>query len=135
MNPVFPSEYYETRFKLEGAPDPLPKAFAIITAHNPMNRVMTPRINRKADLRLKRLLERKLLPHFRATGMSPDGTHAEPGWAVETTLPIALAITRRYKQFALWWIENSELDLVHHDGVAREGAGEFSDRLRGKETD
>ena len=100
----FPSSYYETRFTLDGAPDPLPGRFAIITAHNPMDGAWSKRMNAGADHRLRRLLERKLLPHFRATGHSPDHSHAEAGWALVVDLDTSLAIARRFKQRAIWWI-------------------------------
>ena len=129
VSEVFPHYYYDTRFHLEGAPDPLPHAFAIIAAHNPMNRIRSLRINRKDDLRLRRLLERKLHPHFRAIAQATDGSHIEPGWAVEAPVEEALAIARRYKQFAIWWIESGELHLIHSTGEPRSHVGAFSGHL------
>ncbi|MCH7225539.1 DUF3293 domain-containing protein [Haloferula sp. A504] len=125
----FPASYYETRFTLVGAPDPLPPRFAIITAHNPMDRPWSPRMNATADQRLRRLLERKLLPHFRATGHAPDHSHAEPGWAIVTDLGTALAIARRFKQRALWWIEDNELHLIASARQRREIPGTFTERI------
>ncbi len=125
----FPASYYETRFTLEGPPDPLPACFAIITAHNPMDRGWSPRMNAAADHRLRRLLERRLLPHFRATGHAPDHSHAEPGWAITTDLDTALAIARRFHQRALWWIEDDQLHLIASTGQPREGMNAFSERV------
>lgn len=125
----FPANYYNCRFRLEGAPDPLPARFAIITAHHPMDRRWSARMNATADHRLRRLLERKLLPHFRATGHAPDLSHAEPGWAVVSDLQTALAISRRFKQRALWWIDNDELHLIASTGTPSEHLGSFLDRV------
>lgn len=125
----FPSNYYETRFSFENAPAPLPSRFAIITAHNPMDRRWSPRMNAAADHRLRRLLERKLLPHFRATGHAPDHSHTEPGWAVVTDLDTALAISRRFKQRALWWIEDGQLQLIASPGTPREHLGPFLEKV------
>lgn len=125
----FPANYYETRFTLQGAPDPPPARFAIITAHNPMDRRWSRRMNATADHRLRRLLERGLLPHFRATGHAPDHSHSEPGWAVVTDLDTALKIARRFKQRALWWIEDDELHLVASSGQPREILGTFRERV------
>lgn len=124
----FPPEYYDTRFTLVGAPDPLADAFAIVTAHHPMDRRGSPRMNATADHRLRRLLERKLIPHFRATGHAPDHSHAEPGWAIACDLGTALAIARRFKQRALWWIEGDSLQLIASSGHPRETLGSFRDR-------
>ena len=129
MSTEFPSSYYETRFLLARDPECLPASFAIITAHNPMNRRWSPRMNRKADLRLKRLLERKQIPHFRATGQSPDGSHAEPGWAVHCGLRKALGIAGRYKQLAIWWIDGDELSLIHYSGSSGGSIGSFAERI------
>ncbi|GAA5481106.1 DUF3293 domain-containing protein [Haloferula sargassicola] len=117
MTGRFPAGYYDCRFSWEnGAPDW--PAFAIVTAHNPMDRRWSGRMNRAADHRLRRLLERRLLAHVRVTCSSPDGSHAEPGWAVRSDRDTALAIARRYKQRAIWWIEHGDLHLVscreHH---------------------
>lgn len=111
MNPEFPAAYYETRFQLESAPEPLPSSFAVITAWNPMDRRWSQNMNVAADHRLHRLLQRKLMKPFRATGQSPDGAHSEPGWAMECQLSQALAIGRRYRQRGIWWIEEDDLHL------------------------
>jgi hypothetical protein len=126
---TFPATYYETHFTIEGAPDPLPARFAIITAHHPMDRRWSPRMNATADHRLRRLLERKLLPHFRATGHSPDHSHAEPGWCIATDLDTALRIARRFQQRALWWIEDDQLHLIAYSGTPRETLGSFRGRV------
>lgn len=129
MNGSFPAEYYETQFRLQGSPEPLPQTFAIITAWNPMDRDWSMRMNRSADHRLRRLLERRGTPHFRAIGESPDGSHSEPGWAVVTSLVDALAIGRRYKQRAIWWIEGEQLHLIACITNQTEKLGGFSERL------
>lgn len=124
----FPTSYRETRFTLVAAPDPLPGRFAIITAHNPMDRPWSGRMNATADHRLRRLLDRKLIPHFRAIGHAQDHSHVEPGWAVVTELDAALSIARRFKQRALWWIEDNSLHLIASSGSPRETLGSFKDR-------
>ena len=126
----FPACYDDTHFIFENAPEPLPEAFAIITAHHPMNRRWSRKMNRAADLRLRRLLERKLIRHFRATGQSSDGSHAEPGWAVTAPLEQALAISHRFKQFALWWVEDGDLHLIRSDGRLRKSLGPLAPRVR-----
>ena len=125
----FPASYHDTRFTVTAAPDPLPGSFAIITAHNPMDRPWSSRMNSTADHRLRRLLERKLLPHFRAIGHAPDHSHAEAGWAIVTELGTALSIARRFRQRALWWIDGNELHLIASSGQPRERLGPFHERV------
>ncbi len=111
--PRFPADYYDCRFSSAG---PVPaEPFAIVTAWNPMDQRWSGRMNRAADHRLRRLLERKHLPHQRITCMAADATHAEPGWAVRCDLATALSLGRRFKQRALWWIEDKHLHLVACD--------------------
>lgn len=128
----FPSSYYETRFTLVGAPAELPDRFAIVTAHNPMDRRWSPRMNATADHRLRRLLQRKLLPHFRAIGHAPDHSHAEAGWGIETDLETALALARRFRQRALWWVDFDALHLVAARGAGHEMLGRFRPRVTGR---
>lgn len=130
MTGPFPVEYYETQFRLVGSPEPLPRAFAIITAWNPMDCVYSSKMNRAADHRLRRLLERRCSHHFPAIGESPDGSHAEDGWAVVVSLSDALAIGRRYKQRAIWWIEDDQLHLISCSTNQMEALGPFSERIR-----
>ncbi|MBK1826234.1 DUF3293 domain-containing protein [Haloferula rosea] len=111
MSSTFPACYYDTRFRIEGAPTPWPDTCAIITAWNPMDRCWSRKMNVAADHRLRRLLERQHLKHFRASGQSPDGSHQEPGWAIVTNLGNALKIGKRYKQRAIWWVVDDELQL------------------------
>jgi hypothetical protein len=127
----FPAGYYNCRFSAEPAPG---ESFAIVTAWNPMDRLWSGRMNRAADHRLRRLLGRKHLPHTRATSMAPDGTHTEPGWAVACDLPVALHIARRFRQRAIWWVENGTLHLVACDDAHTESLGPFSDRLADQPT-
>lgn len=127
----FPADYYECRFSAESVPD---GPFAIVTAWNPMDVRWSERMNRAADHRLRRLLARKHLLHHRATASSPDGSHAEPGWAISCDLATALSVARRLRQRAIWWIENGTLHLVACDDGHTEALGGFSERLRDQPT-
>jgi len=94
-----------------------------------MDRDWSRKMNVVADHRLRRLLERQNLRHFRATGQSVDGSHAEPGWAIETSLDSALAIGRRYKQRAIWWIQQDDLTLASCLTPQMEIVATFSQRI------
>ncbi|HEY1123844.1 MAG TPA: DUF3293 domain-containing protein [Haloferula sp.] len=109
---TMPEEYLTTVFLLGVRPVPLPKKFAIITGWNPMDRPTSGAENIREDEALRRSLELKARPYFRATGCSPDLSHREPGWGAEITKEEAIALGRRFNQRAIWWVENGNLTLI-----------------------
>lgn len=124
-----PKAYFQTVFVLEGAPSPFPPTFAIVTAFNPMDKVLPLEANTIADGQLKaRLLVEGVSP-FRALGQCPDGSHSEPGWAFASALESALDIARSFNQRALWWIENDHLHLVGCDNPEPIPVARFADRV------
>ena len=127
---VIPQEYLTTIFLIPGSPTPLPKAFAIITAWNPMDRKTPAKENLLADEALRRSLELRHVPYFRALGCSPDLSHREPGWAAELTKKDALTLGRRYGQRAIWWVEGDDLQLLMCEDGSETSAGTFRRRVR-----
>lgn len=124
-----PDAYFKTHVIPGAARDPLPPRFAIITAFNPWGKKQSPRLNRQADLRLKRLLERSLGAPFRTTNCDPYGGHREPAWAAVLALADAVKIGRRFKQLAILWVENEDLHLVDCDAPEPRRLGSFRARL------
>ncbi len=129
MSPPIPEAYFQTVFVLDGAPLPLPPAFAIVTAFNPMDEVLPLEANTIADGQLKASLLTKRLSPFLAIGQSPDGSHSEPGWAFQASLESALEIARAFHQRAFWWIENDQLYLIGCENSKPIPVARFSDRL------
>jgi len=86
--------------------------FAIITAYDPEGKAVSAADNAAADLALEAELRARGLRAHRVTGGSADGTHAEPGWAVELSLPEAIALGRRYRQLAVFQVRGGWLTLV-----------------------
>ena len=128
---TFPEEYLTTVFLLDSSrPVQLPMKFAIITAWNPRHRSTTEAENHREDEALRRTLELMCLPYFRATGCSPDYSHREPGWAIETTKVEAIELGRRYGQRAIWWIEGGELILVSCEDGGEQALGSFDLRVQ-----
>lgn len=125
----FPSEYRSTVFLLEDPPVPLPVAFAIITAWNPMDRPTGASENQTADEALRSRLESLGDFRFRATGCSPDLSHREEGWAAAISKSDALDLGRQFEQRAIWWIESDELHLIRCADGHSEMLGTFSSRL------
>ncbi|WP_341407811.1 DUF3293 domain-containing protein [Luteolibacter soli] len=124
-----PAEYLSTVFLLGIRPMPLPRKFAIITGWNPMDRPTSAAQNLLEDEALRRTLELKALPYFRATGCSPDRSHREPGWGVEIAKEDAITLGRRFGQRAIWWIENGNLTLIGCDDSEEIPVGKFDLRI------
>ena len=128
---TLPPEYLSTVFLLENPPEPLPSSFAIVTAWNPRGVPSGAAANRAADAVLKRELDELGLAPFRATGCSPDFKHREPGWAVAISKVEAIALGRRHRQLAVWWIRNGGLILIDCSNGEETQVAEFSDRIAG----
>jgi len=129
MNPA----YTETIFSAEAE---LPSSFVVITAYNPNGKLSSPESrNRHQDATLKSVLSGRGLRPIRVTGMSPDQSHQEPGWAVELSDAEALELGRVFKQEAIYIIRSGQLWLVScahpRRGQAREerALGLWSERV------
>jgi hypothetical protein len=126
----FPEAYHSTVFLLEDRPFIFPPSFAIITAWNPMDRQRPDTDNVLEDEALRRTLELKMIPYFRATGCSPDLTHREPGWAATMAKSEAIDLGRRFGQRGIWWIEGDDLILVSCTDGQEKRIDTFSLRLK-----
>lgn len=111
---AFHPAYFETVFTGALAAGELPAAFAIITAYAPTGQIWSDEQNRLADGRLKIRLAQ--WPCWRITGQTPDGSHAEPGWAVECDQATALVIGREFKQDAIYWVSQDDLVILDSSG-------------------
>jgi hypothetical protein len=83
-------KYLDTWFVADLSTDECPTMFGIVTAYNPDGKAVSDAVNRQADMKLKRRLERSELFHFRVTGVSRDGTHREPGFAIVNSDPAVI---------------------------------------------
>lgn len=106
MNPA----YQTTIFAWESA---LPSSFVVITAYNPYGKRSSPMSrNLHQDATLKSVLLGRGFQPIRVVGMSPDGVHREPGWAVPLLETDALELGRVFKQEAIYCIRQGELYLT-----------------------
>lgn len=86
--------------------------FAVVTAANPLGRVLTiPENETRFDL-LRGELEREALPHWPVDGMNPDGTHIEKGFALEVPQELAIALARRWDQLGMFWFDGERMWIV-----------------------
>ena len=122
MNPA----YRETVFRMGGTkPDP---PFWIVTAHNPNGRKTTDSENHRRDGLLYQFLVAGGETPIRATGLSPDETHAEAGWTVRDETR-AREAGEFFHQEALYRIENGCLFLVDLASENEENLGDWPSRL------
>lgn len=123
MNPA----YRETVFRLEG-PEPR-QPFWIVTAHNPEGRIATEDSNHRNDEALLGFLRSHGESPVRATGLSPDETHAEPGWTIRSE-ELALQAAEWFRQEALYRIEEDTLILVDLASGKEGPLGPWRPRIR-----
>lgn len=84
---------------------PAPKdALAIVTAWNPGRHRQTGAENREANARMADALQAAGLAFHPARASAPDGTHAEPSFAVPGVAPAeALVLARDFGQAAIFY--------------------------------
>ena len=124
MNP----SYQQTVFHSPGVD--LPASFCILTAWNPDGQTDQVERNRQRDQNLADKIDALSLPRIPLTGLSPDETHAEPGWAIPCDLIQGLALGREFRQEAIFQVVEGDLFLVHSDTGTRLALGSFDARLR-----
>lgn len=114
MNP----HYAATRFRLS-APAPLwPDAFVILSAYATTGEQWPNEENLAADEELAAELQSFDVWRVRITGYSPETGHAEPSWAADLPVETGREIGRRYRQDAIFVVEDGELGYLHCDGNA-----------------
>jgi hypothetical protein len=124
MNPA----YHHTVF--QALPEELPTSFCIVTAWNPDGQTDLPGLNRQRDHDLAERLDALSLPRVRITGMSPDGLHAEPGWAIPCKLEQGLELGREFRQEGIYHVSEGELRLANGETGQATSLGPFAPRVR-----
>lgn len=127
---MFPDFYLCTQFKAERSEADWPECFVIITAFATTGETWTEAQNEAADLALRHELEQRGLWHCRIIGYSPDGLHAEPGWAVQVPWVEGCDLGLAFKQDAIYVVQGDSLLISYCD--ARRGlvpVGAFRSRV------
>lgn len=101
--------YQNVVFVVEGDFQPA-RQFAIITAYNPEGIVSSVAEN----IQRNKILERKLKPFSwqNIIGASPDLSHQEQSFALQSSQEQALTLALEFQQNAIYWVENEELWLL-----------------------
>jgi hypothetical protein len=89
----------------------LDEPFAVITAANPLGRVVGADANELRNLQLLSVLQSSGWRFQPAAGASPDEAHREPGYAVILPLSDARAVARRFEQSAFFWFDGAAFSI------------------------
>lgn len=130
--------YSKTRFRTDSPGDYSAlissigmREVAIITGYATTGEEWSATENEEADTRLYQKLKGD--SPIRITGYDPDSQHAEPGWAVETSIEQAISLGEQFKQLAIFFIKDGVI-TVHSTSLletplAHYEVGDFIDRL------
>ena len=115
--PFMKEEFQHTVFDF--TPQPGIQDFWVVTACNPDSQIHTGSFNKAADEKLEQLLKDESFTHFRVTGGSPDGLHAEPGWGISCDEQTAMRLCAKFQQDAVFHFSGDRITLVSRDGQSR----------------
>lgn len=122
-------KYECARFRATAPPDGWPPRFAILTACNPGGRVQGAAANAEAERRFVAELDRRRLWHWPILGGSPDFSHKEESYAIETDAATAVELGRQFAQEAIFWVEGDLLWLISCESDEREKIGAWRERI------
>ena len=115
--PFMKEEFQHTVFDF--TPQPGIQDFWVVTAWNPDSQIHTDSFNKAADEKLEQLLKDEGFVHFRVTGGSSDGLHAEPGWGIVCDEQTAMRLCAKFHQDAVFHFSGVRITLVSRDGQSR----------------
>lgn len=127
MKPDLNPAYHKTVF--EYIPTGKPTDFWVITAYNPDGKDTDQGTNAAADTRLHEDMTARGIALFRIIGMSPDQTHAEPGWGVSCDKATALELGRSHRQEAVFHFHVCGIDLVDCESGENQPLDETAERI------
>lgn len=82
-----------------------------VTAHNP-GRLVDPALNEKREKELTAVVAALRAPFVAADGVSPDGTHREPGYAIGLEQEGVVALASAFGQSAIFWFDGERFWIV-----------------------
>lgn len=89
-----------------------PQTFAILTAHDPLGRDLTPEENQARQANLESELDADEIHFVRVDACSTDREHCECSLAIDVDQEDAVAIAKQYEQMAIFWFDGTEMWLV-----------------------
>lgn len=121
--------YQKTKFILANTITRFPKSFAIVTAQNPMDKLLTKKDNMNRNKKLVENLQKYGKKLVIVIGSSPDRTHQEESYLIEISLNQALEQGRIFEQRAIFWVQDDKLLIVECKTETNISSGNFSKRL------
>ena len=109
---VVNDKYLKTVF-LECEPsDEFPESFAIVTACNPMDQILSQADNEKRNQNLLDILNSHGQYVCAIIGSSPDLTQQEPSLIMHASGPEALELRISFGQRAIFWVSKDLLEII-----------------------
>lgn len=106
---------FGTVFDAAPPPGGFPPRWAVVTAYARTGTVRPFVEDAGADAALATELVLAQVPHWRVTGRSASGDHAEPGWGCDLAAADALALGRRFGQTAIFQVDGGDLWVAECD--------------------
>ena len=122
-------EYFKTVFITKESTALPASSFAILTASNPMDKLLGENENQRRNEQLRTLLEEEEVDFSELIGASPDWTHQEASFAVSCTLDNALEWAKLFEQRAIFWVQNDHLQIIACQSSEKYELGSFDQRL------
>jgi hypothetical protein len=87
------------------------RAWGTVTAHNP-GRLVERAVNEQREKELTAAVEALGVPFLAADGISPDGSHREPGYAIGGDQDGVVALACEFGQSAIFWFDGEAFWIV-----------------------
>ena len=126
MTDPFDERYQQTVFLLRS---PLPndwRHFCVLTACNPAGELKPSRVNTASTQALRRCLIGRDLSFYSVTGCSPDMTHQEMGFGIQTDINEASELAQLFNQLAFYWVQDDQLFLVESASLKKKYIGSWT---------
>ena len=108
MNP----EYFNTLFELREPIPELPKTFHIITAYNPMDKVLSVKDNLIRNKKLKAEILNHNHTAWEIMAMSKDKKHQEASFLTDAPRQLSIVLAIEYNQRAIFQVNNDNLMII-----------------------
>ena len=122
--------YFNTLFLGLPKDEKLPLTFAIVTACNPMDLLLSKDENDKRNLEMLQFLSDRGKTFTRITGSSPDSDHQEPSFLVHCSRQEGLELGLIFEQRAIFWVRGDQLEIIECSSGMAHTAGSFRNRIR-----
>lgn len=87
-------------------------SFAVVTACDPLGGLLDTSANQRLSAVLTALVHDRYPGARPAQGISTDGAHIEPGWAIPAPLEEARGLAARFLQNSIFWFDGARFSIV-----------------------